>query len=162
MDKILKNQLFKVAVDYIYKEHLVESQGELADKIGISSSALSRIMNNKKFVGDDTLRKMNEVFGGIFNMAYFRGESTVLLIEDTMNFMAPENNKNEIDQSSLVNAALAAKDETIASQRETIESLKRENALLRQQLSNYQAGELLERHPFPMAVSEPEDKRTRV
>ena len=74
IDKKLKNQLFKVAVDYIYKEHLVNSQGELAKKIGISDSALSRIMNDKKFVGDDTLRKMNEAFGGIFNMAYFRGE----------------------------------------------------------------------------------------
>ena len=74
IDKNLKNELFKVAIDYIYKEHLVGSQGELAEKIGISASALSRIMNDKKFVGDDTLRKMNEAFGGIFNMAYFRGE----------------------------------------------------------------------------------------
>ena len=52
IDKKLKNELFKVAIDYIYKEHLVGSQGELADKIGISASALSRIMSNKKTVGD--------------------------------------------------------------------------------------------------------------
>ena len=83
IDKNLKNELFKVAIDYIYKEHLVESQGELAEKIGISPSALSRIMNGKKFVGDDTLRKMNEAFGNIFNMAYFRGEDPhCMLIED--------------------------------------------------------------------------------
>ena len=83
IDKNLKNELFKVAVDYIYKEHLVGSQGELAEKIGISASALSRIMSNKKFVGDDTLRKMTEAFGHIFNMAYFRGEEPhCLLMED--------------------------------------------------------------------------------
>ena len=83
IDKNLKNELFKVAIDYIYKEHLVGSQGELAEKIGISASALSRIMNDKKFVGDDTLRKMNEAFGGIFNMAYFRGEDPhCMLMED--------------------------------------------------------------------------------
>lgn len=83
IDKKLKNQLFKVAVDYIYKEHLVGSQGELAKKIGISESALSRIMNDKKFVGDETLRKMNESFGGIFNMAYFRGDAPhCMLMED--------------------------------------------------------------------------------
>ena len=83
MDKKLKNQLFKVAVDYIYKEHLASGQGELAKKIGISDSALSRIMNDKKFVGDETLRKMNEAFGGIFNMAYFRGEDPqCMLMED--------------------------------------------------------------------------------
>lgn len=83
IDKKLRNQLFKVAVDYIYQEHLVNSQGELAKKIGISESALSRIMNDKKFVGDDTLRKMNEAFGGIFNMAYFRGDDPhCMLMED--------------------------------------------------------------------------------
>ena len=83
IDKNLKNELFKVAIDYIYREHLVGSQGELAEKIGISASALSHIMNDKKFVGDDTLRKMNEAFGGIFNMAYFRGEDThCMLMED--------------------------------------------------------------------------------
>lgn len=85
IDKKLKNQLFKVAVDYIYKEHLASGQGELAKKIGISESALSRIMNDKKFVGDDTLRKMNEAFGGIFNMAYFRGEDPqCMLMEDLL------------------------------------------------------------------------------
>ncbi|MBQ2209041.1 MAG: helix-turn-helix domain-containing protein [Prevotella sp.] len=85
IDKKLKNQLFKVAVDYIYQEHLADSQGELAKKIGISDSALSRIMNDKKFVGDDTLRKMNEAFGGIFNMAYFRGEDPqCMLMEDLL------------------------------------------------------------------------------
>ena len=91
IDKNLKNELFKVAVDYIYKEHLVGSQGELAEKIGISASALSRIMNDKKFVGDDTLRKMNEAFGGIFNMAYFRGEDPhCMLMEDLAYKQHPE------------------------------------------------------------------------
>lgn len=85
IDKKLKNQLFKVAVDYIYKEHLASGQGELAKKIGISESALSRIMNDKKFVSDDTLRKMNEAFGNIFNMAYFRGEDPqCMLMEDLL------------------------------------------------------------------------------
>ena len=90
IDKNLKNELFKVAIDYIYREHLVGSQGELAEKIGISASALSRIMNDKKFVGDDTLRKMNEAFGGIFNMAYFRGEDPhCMLMDDKPQEVAP-------------------------------------------------------------------------
>lgn len=132
IDKKLKNQLFKVAVDYIYQEHLADSQGELAKKIGISDSALSRIMNDKKFVGDDTLRKMNEAFGGIFNMAYFRGEDPhCMLIEDLLYYKqhpekrlvfenpngdnpAPPESANavpassSIDPSSAVNAAISA------------------------------------------------------
>ena len=133
IDKKLKNQLFKVAVDYIYQEHLASGQGELAKKIGISESALSRIMNDKKFVGDDTLRKMNEAFGGIFNMAYFRGEDPhCMLMEDLLyytqhheqrivfkksnddNNSAPLESANAIpassfvDPSSAINAAIAA------------------------------------------------------
>ncbi len=147
IDKKLKNQLFKVAVDYIYKEHLASGQGELAKKIGISESALSRIMNDKKFVGDETLRKMNEAFGGIFNMAYFRGEDPhCMLMEDLFyykqhpekrlvfekpngdNPALPESANavpasSSIDPSSIMNAALAA-------QMQTIESLKSEKATL--------------------------------
>lgn len=132
IDKKLKNQLFKVAVDYIYQEHLADSQGELAKKIGISDSALSRIMNDKKFVGDDTLRKMNEAFGGIFNMAYFRGEDPqCMLMEDLAYYkqhpeerivFEKQNDDNpsllesakavpdssSVDTSSVINAAIAA------------------------------------------------------
>ena len=132
IDKKLKNQLFKVAVDYIYKEHLASGQGELAKKIGISESALSRIMNDKKFVGDETLRKMNEAFGGIFNMAYFRGDDPhCMLMEDLFYYKqhpeqrlvfdksncdnpAPQESANavpassSIDASSAINAAIAA------------------------------------------------------
>lgn len=147
IDKKLKNQLFKVAVDYIYQEHLAGSQGELAKKIGISDSSLSRIMNDRKFVGDDTLRKMNEAFGGIFNMAYFRGEDPqCMLMEDLAyykqhpeerlvfekpngdNSALPESanvipDSSPIDPSSIMNAALSA-------QMQTIESLKSEKATL--------------------------------
>ena len=145
IDKKLKNQLFKVAVDHIYKEHLVESQGELAEKIGISPSALSRIMNDKKFVGDDTLRKMNEAFGGIFNMAYFRGDNVHFLVEDAiaakaeaigMKVIPQEERENSLhipDYSSLINSAIAsmdvaitAKDEVISSKEREIESLHHE------------------------------------
>ena len=100
IDKKLKNQLFKVAVDYIYKEHLANGQGELAKKIGISESALSRIMNDKKFVGDDTLRKMNEAFGGIFNMAYFRGEDPhCMLMEDLLYYKQHPEERLVFDKS---------------------------------------------------------------
>ena len=82
MDKKKKNSFFMVAVDHLFKEELVDSQKTLAEKIGISEAALSRIKNGTKTVSDETLRKMNAAFGGMFNMAYFRGESTKLLIED--------------------------------------------------------------------------------
>ena len=49
---------------------------------------------------------------------------------------------------------ITAQRETIDSQRDTIASLKRENELLRQQLSKYQTDELLSHHPFPVGVAD--------
>ena len=83
MDKKLKNELFRVAVDYLFMEKKVGSQKELAEKIGITEPSLSRVMNGGRTVSDKTIHKMNEAFGGIFNMAYFRGEDPhCMLIED--------------------------------------------------------------------------------
>lgn len=83
MGKKLKNELFRVAVDYLFREKKVGSQKELAEKIGITEPSLSRVMNGGRIVSDKTLHKMNEAFGGIFNMAYFRGEDPhCMLMED--------------------------------------------------------------------------------
>ena len=82
MDDSFKNNLFFVAIDYLFKEKMVSNQKELAQKIGITETSLSRIKKGQRVVSDETLRKMNEAFGHIFNMAYFRGRSTKLLNED--------------------------------------------------------------------------------
>lgn len=180
IDKNLKNKLFKVAVDYIYKEHLVGSQGELAEKIGISASALSRIMSNKKFVGDDTLRKMNEAFGYIFNMAYFRGEDPhCMLMEDLIYYKQhPEERlvfekKQEttsqapqaIDYTFLIEKAVekatAYADKTIATLEKQVADKDKQIADLRsrvrelEMLINSQSfSDALEKSPFPVGVAD--------
>ena len=78
-----KNELFFDAVEYLYSEKLVASQQELATKIGISPSAFSRIKSGVNTVSDDTIRKMNDAFGNIFNMAYFRDKSRFLLAKQS-------------------------------------------------------------------------------
>ena len=82
MDKKLKNERFRVAIDYLYSKNAISSDKELAGKIGITPASLSRLFNGKKNVSDDTIRKMNDAFDGIFNMAYFRGESEHMIVED--------------------------------------------------------------------------------
>ena len=138
MDKKLKNELFRVAVDYLFREKKVGSQKELAEKIGITEPSLSRVMNGGRIVSDKTLHKMNEAFGGIFNMAYFRGEDPhCMLMEDLAYYKqhpeerlvfernTQENEQTGIDTSSVINAALAAKDETIATLNDRIADLQR-------------------------------------
>ena len=106
MDKKTKNELFKVAIDHLFNEKKVKSQKEMAMKIGITEPALSRIMNNTRTVSDETIRKMNDAFGGIFNMAYFRGESTNFLLEDEAYYQQhPEDNPfHDFDEQLKKNA----------------------------------------------------------
>lgn len=122
-----RNQLFALALDYLYREGKVNDQKELAQLTGINEVTISRILNDRvKQPSEETLRKLNAAFGGFFNMAWFRGES------DQMESVSPEKvntDKHEltpqpIDHSSLVNAALAAKDETIAALRAQITILE--------------------------------------
>jgi transcriptional regulator with XRE-family HTH domain len=82
MNKKFNNECFRVAVDYLYSKNAIKADKELAEKIDVTPATLSRIRKDHSSVSDDTLRKMNDAFGGIFNMAYFRGESPILLVQD--------------------------------------------------------------------------------
>lgn len=80
---MVRNECFRVALDYLYKNGIVVDQRELSEKTGISETSISRIINNRvKEPSDATIRRLNEAFGNIFNPQYFRGQSIHLLLED--------------------------------------------------------------------------------
>ena len=62
------------------------------------------------------------------------------------------------EKIALLENQIAEKDKHIATLHELMDSLKRENAMLREQLSKYQADEVIGRHPFPLGSAEPESK----
>ena len=169
----LRNEIFAHVLDWLIQNNKVEDQKDLALKTGISQNTVSRIMTGKVEPSDDTLRKLNATFGNIFNMQYLRGESIVMLIEDVayykshpgeLNKMTNGEDGNKIDQSSLVNAALAAKDETIAALHEQIQAKDELIAALRQQLDILQQQvhaakdeELFKDFPFPKGIADKQD-----
>lgn len=110
MVKREKNILFLAALDYLFKEKMIVNQKELAKKIGISEGSLSRLKNGTKGVSDETLRKLNETFGNIFNMQYFRGESDVMLVADIGKEQPPTNIEVDGTTSLLEIAAQLIKD----------------------------------------------------
>lgn len=125
MDRKSKNELFLTACDYLFGEKFVTSQKDLSAKIGITPASFSRIKSGLMGVSDETLRRMNEAFGNIFDMRYFRGQSDHFLLEPQEKPSEPaqdrvKNDPQPIDHSSLINAMLAAKDETIAELRARI------------------------------------------
>ena len=169
----LRNEVFAHVLDWLIQNNKVEDQKDLALKTGISQNTVSRIMTGKVEPSDDTLRKLNATFGNIFNMQYLRGESIFMLIEDVayykshpgeLNKLINGEGDNKIDQSSLVNAALAAKDETISALREQIQAkdeliaaLRQQIELLQQQVHAAKDEELFKDFPFPKGIADKQD-----
>ena len=80
---MVRNECFRVALDYLYKNGLVADQRELSAKTGISQKSISHILNDRvQNPSEASIRKLNEAFGNIFNPEYFRGHSIHLLMED--------------------------------------------------------------------------------
>ena len=126
--KVLKNQLFIRAVDYLIDEGKVGSQKELAQVTGITEATFSNIRNDKKVVSEKTIRKLLEAFPGLFNADYFRGKNIYMLMSDYLEAKIEAEKKEKAacaslstpvtgvpDMSSVFNSALAKADESIAS-----------------------------------------------
>lgn len=134
----IKNDIFSEVLDWLIKENKVADQKDLARKTGISQNTISRIMTGKVEPSDDTLRRLNDAFGNIFNMQYLRGKEAVALIDDVAYYKLhpekqpfaekPEQEEKEsgmqghADYSSLINATIAAKDDAIESYKKLLVS----------------------------------------
>lgn len=123
--KFSKNDLFQVVIDYLFREKLVKGKGNLANRIGITPSTLSHILSHEQEVSDETLYKLNEAFGHIFNMEYFRGRSTYYLLEDVSSAQKEKDNKESGSGyptiSSVFNAGLAQQAENVEGFRKALE-----------------------------------------
>lgn len=88
------NERLRLVLDWLYKNDLVSDQQDLAAKTGLSEKAISQILNNKvKKMSEATIRKLNEAFGNVFNPAFLRGQSIIMLAEDELYFsLHPEKN----------------------------------------------------------------------
>lgn len=161
--------------DHLRRYFGIHTKTGFAEAIHYGRTSLSAAMNgDESYLTDNLFKNICDAYPDVFNLNYLlTGEGDLLTVkEDASNEYWENlvNPKSQIDQGSIINAALAAKDETIKAKNETIESLRdtidslrRENAMLRQQLSKYQTEEMYEHHPFPGGVAEMDEYQpTRV
>jgi len=119
-----RNHIFAAAIDELRRrENKRLSQKEIADRMGVTEDTVSRIMRLHNQVTEDIITRLQTASGCIFNLQWLRGESDVMLAADADKAPVADNlhESTHIDQSSLMNA-------TIAAQQTSIESLKREVA----------------------------------
>lgn len=163
----LRNNIFAAAFDELKRNHGIKTQKELARRMGVSEDTITRIMKDRTEVTEDIITKLQTASGCIFNIQWLRGEDPLHMLAKDVEYSSQPSDE-PIDHSSLVNAMLASKDETIAAKNETISSLQSQIksmekelaakdeiiALLRQQLATYQSQN---RILYPSMVAEDKD-----
>ena len=121
----LRNNIFAAAFDYLKREKGIKTQKMLAALMGVSEDTITRILKDRCDVTEDIITKLQTASGCIFNLQWLRGEDPIhmLAIDVAEDLVKPA--QPQIDQSSLVNAILAAKDETISSLKSRILDMER-------------------------------------
>lgn len=153
----LKNEIFAFVYEWLRENKHVTDQKDLSQKTGINQNTITRVLNGTNKISVQTLEKLNNAFGGIFNMQYLLGKNMVMLVEDVEYYRnhpgmlekefsghpsdytiighnESQQQSSRIDESSLINAALAAKDELIAAKDEVIRAKDSQIAQLQQSL----------------------------
>lgn len=169
-----RNNIFAEAFKWI-KAHRdnegkgVKYQKDLAALIGVSEDTITRIMRDQTEVTDDFLCKFNEAFDNVFNYQWLRGEDNEPMLAAELANRSPHPSAPMIDNGSAINAALAAKDETIETLKERIADLQHtiadkeeiikardaRIATMERQLAAATTGDL-SRYPFTMGAAEDE------
>ena len=168
-----RNNIFAEAFRWIKKNvEGVKYQKDLAARIGVSEDTITRIMRDQTEVTDDFLCKFNEAFDNVFNYQWLRGEDNEPMLAAELGSGNPHPSAPMIDNGSAINAALAAKDETIETLKARIADLKdtiaaKEEIIkardarileLERQLSAATTGDL-SRYPFTMGAADERNKQ---
>ena len=163
-----RNNIFAEAFRWIKKNvEGVKYQKDLAARIGVSEDTIPRIMRDQTEVTDDFLCKFNEAFDNVFNYQWLRGEDNEPMLAAELGKGNPHPSAPMIDNGSAINAALAAKDETIETLKARIVDLQRTIAdkeeiikardariiSLERQLAAATTGDL-SRYPFAFGAAE--------
>ena len=166
----LRNNIFAAAFDYLKRNTDIKTQKELARRMGVTETTITRILKDYTEVTEDIITKLQTASGCIFNLQWLRGEdSEHMLAVDVVE--TPKESKPVIDQSSMVNAIIAAKDETIATLQARIVDLERTIAdketiikarearivALERKLSAYATSDL-DNYPFSVGVADDGDR----
>jgi len=140
------NAPFLRAFNYLLEEGYAGTKGELCSMIGIQPGLISNYTKGTKKVSLDTMNALARVSKGELNVNYMLGKSEYMLVanvpdDELLEYHNPDRKviekrkaqaaqqpQQHIDQSSLVNAILAAKDQLIEELKEKYEKLEQEMA----------------------------------
>ena len=123
-----KQKRLQEVYDHLRRWYGIHTQTDFANSMRYSRNAISLALNgNEKYLTDSLFKNICEAYPGVFDLDYLlTGKGSLLTVKEEVKNEDIEKmaNPQPIDQSSLVNAALAAKDETIAALRSQLADLR--------------------------------------
>jgi hypothetical protein len=170
MREVQKDPMRAKRLDEVYK-HLfahfgITSQKHLAEVLKVQRTGLSSAFNgNVANLTDNLFKKICAAFPGVFNLNYLlTGEGDLLTVEEDARYDTMQDFSGMIDQSSMMNALIAAKDETIASlqreldsKNETITLQRSRIAELERQLAAARMSDI-DNYPFTIGAAEGQEQ----
>lgn len=158
--------------DYLIYRHIINGQEDMANALKTSRPNITSMLSGKKSVTTETLRKISEAFPNIFSLKWLLTGELPMFIDDPFKTSNTSKPDNVIDQSSLINAALAAKDELIAAKQQVIDQLnhrleEKDELIseLRARIADLQRiatltqpSDPLRKYPFEIGVAESEER----
>ena len=165
-----RQKRLKEVYEYLRKSYGIHTQSDFANALRKSRNSITLALNgDEKYLTDKLFKNICEAFQGVFDLNYLlTGEGSLLTIEEEVHNEDYERlyNQQPIDNSSLVNAIIAAKDETIASLRRELDSKNETIALQRSRIADLErqtaASTLSDLSGYPFAIGAAEgDKITR-
>ena len=142
--------------EYIRQNYGIHTQIDFAKAIKYSRVYISAALNgNENNLSDNLFENICETYPNTFNLDYLLTGNGSLLKEQVIHDDGLiKITESGIDPSSLVNAALAAKDETIAALRENLEAKDQLIASLRQQIEILKKSNRDQSKDVPMMVAD--------
>jgi phage I-like protein len=158
--------------EYVRSHYPVHTKNDFADKIKYHRTYISSAMHgNERYLTDKLFMNICEAFPGVYDIDYLlSGKGSLLKTEEKEEVHNEEleklYNPQPIDQSSLINALLAAKDETIESLKRELAAKDETIALQRSRIADLErqtsTSTLSDLSSYPFAIGAAEgDKITR-
>ena len=134
-------QIFQKMFDWLMANKLISNQTDLAHATGLNEVSVSRILHGQvKNCKLETLWKVNTAYDNVFNPAWMRGESDVMLLADIKQQGSAQVgtviHEQTPDCPDWVSALLAAKEETIAAKKSELTAKDETIVTLRDQLAD--------------------------
>lgn len=124
-----KKERLNEVYEYVRANYGIHTQTSFAEKLLITRPAMSSAMNgNESYLTNNLFQKICAAFPGVFNLGYLlTGEGSLLANEESVQQNPQTELSGAIDAFGAFNAALSA-------QKQTIDSLNRELASVRERL----------------------------